>query len=130
MNAHTAMNQYKSVGLKSGIESADSHQLISMLLQGVNTKIIEARAAMAEGQIALKGGAVSKAISIIEYLRASLDPGIDSGFAERLGELYQYMEQQLLKANMNNDETIFDEVQLLVHELIDGWSGIPEEYRS
>ena len=129
MNAHTAMNQYKTVGLKSGVEGANAHQRISLLLQGGSTKISEAKAAMAAGQIALKGEAIAKAIAIIEYLRVSLDPGIDAGFAEQLAELYQYMERRLLSANIRNDESALDEVQGLLRELSEGWSGISEEYR-
>ena len=130
MNAHTAMNQYKTVGLKSGIEGANAHQLIDMLLKGAGTKISEAKAAMAGGQIALKGEAIGKAIAIVEYLRASLDPGIDAGFAEQLSELYQYMERRLLYANIQDDASALDEVQGLLRELSEGWSGIPDEYRS
>jgi len=130
MNAHTAMNQYKTVGLKSGVEGANAHQLIAMLLKGAGTKISEAKAAMAGGQIALKGEAIGKAIAIVEYLRASLDPGIDASFAEQLAELYQYMERRLLDANIQDDASALDEVQGLLRELSEGWSGIPDEYRS
>jgi flagellar protein FliS len=130
MNTQTAMKHYKSVGLKSGVESANSHQLINMLLQGAITKIAEARAAMNGGQIALKGELIGKAIAIVEYLKASLDPGIDADFAEQLAKLYQYIERRLLHANIKNDQIALDEVQNLLRELALGWAGIPEEYMS
>ncbi len=130
MNAHTAMNQYKTVGLKSGVEGANAHQLIDMLLKGAGTKISEAKAAMAGGQIALKGEAIGKAIAIVEYLRASLDPGIDAAFSEQLGELYRYIETRLLEANLRNDAEALDEAQALLRELSAGWAGIPDEYRT
>ena len=130
MNAHTAMNQYKTVGLKSGVDGANPHQLIDMLLKGALGKISEAKAAMAGGQVALKGEAIGKAIGIVEYLRASLDPGIDAEFAQRLAELYRYMEVKLLEANLKSDAIALDEVQSLLRELIAGWAGIPDEYRS
>lgn len=130
MNSLEAMSQYKTVALKSSIEGANGHQLIDMLLKGAGAKVSEAKVAMAGGQIALKGEAVSKAIAIVEYLRASLDPGIDGSFAEQLSELYRYMESRLLQANLRNDAAGLDEVQGLLRELSEGWSGIPEEYRS
>ena len=130
MNIRSATNQYKTVELKSGVEGANAHQLIEMLLKGAGTKISEAKAAMTGGQIAVKGEAVGKAIAIVEYLRASLDPGIDASFAEQLAELYQYMERRLLDANINSDESALEEVQGLLRELSEGWSGIPDEYRS
>ena len=130
MNAQTAMNHYKNIGLKSGVESATPHQLIDMLLKGAVGKISEAKAAMAGGQIALKGEAVSKAIAIVEYLRVSLDPGIDAAFSEQLGELYRYIETRLFAANLNNDDVALDEAQNLLREIGAGWAGIPDEYRA
>lgn len=130
MNAQTVMNQYKTVGLKSGVDSASPHQLIDMLLKGAMGKISEAKAAMAGGQIALKGEAVGKAIAIVEYLRVSLDPGIDAAFSEQLGELYRYIETRLLEANLKNDAEALDEAQALLRELSAGWAGIPAEYRT
>ena len=130
MNAQTIMNQYKTVGLKSGVDSASPHQLIDMLLKGAMGKISEAKAAMLGGQIALKGEAVGKAIAIVEYLRVSLDPGIDAAFSEQLGELYRYIEIRLLAANLKNDTEALDEAQALLRELSAGWAGIPDEYRA
>ena len=130
MNAQTVMNQYKTVGLKSGVDSARPHQLIDMLLKGGMGKISEAKAAMLGRQIALKGEAVGKAIAIVEYLRVSLDPGIDAAFSEQLGELYRYIETRLLDANLKNDAEALDEAQGLLRELSVGWAGIPDEYRS
>ena len=130
MNAQSVMNQYKTVGLKSGVDTASPHQLIDMLLKGAMGKISEAKAAMAGGQIALKGEAVGKAIAIVEYLRVSLDPGIDAAFSEQLGELYRYIETRLLEANLKNDAEALEEAQALLRELSAGWAGIPAEYRT
>ena len=130
MNAQTAMNHYKSIGLKSGVESATPHQLIDMLLKGAAGKISEAKAAMLGEQIALKGEAIGKAIAIVEYLRVSLDPGIDAAFSEPLGEPYRYIEGRLLAANLSNDDAALDAAQDLLCEIASGWRGIPAEYRS
>ncbi|MDA9282713.1 flagellar export chaperone FliS [Pseudomonadales bacterium] len=130
MNRSVALSEYKTIGVKSGVEGADPHQLIGMLLKGAMGKISEAKAAMLGGQIALKGEAVGKAIAIVEYLRVSLDPGIDAAFSEQLGELYRYIETRLLAANLKNDTEALDEAQALLRELSAGWAGIPDEYRA
>jgi len=130
MNRSVALSEYKTIGVKSGVEGADPHQLIGMLLKGAMGKISEAKAAMLGGQIALKGEAVGKAIAIVEYLRISLDPGIDAAFSEQLGELYRYIETRLLAANLKNDTEALDEAQALLRELSAGWAGIPDEYRA
>ena len=130
MNRSVALSEYKTIGVKSGVEGADPHQLIDMLLKGAMGKISEAKAAMLGGQIALKGEAVGKAIAIVEYLRVSLDPGIDAAFSEQLGELYRYIETRLLAANLKNDIEALDEAQALLREISAGWAGIPDEYRA
>ena len=130
MNRSVALSEYKTIGVKSGVEGADPHQLIDMLLKGAMGKISEAKAAMLGGQIALKGEAVGKAIAIVEYLRVSLDPSIDAAFSEQLGELYRYIETRLLAANLKNDTEALDEAQALLRELSAGWAGIPDEYRA
>ena len=72
---------------------------------------------------------MSKAIAIIEYLRASLEPGGDPAFSEQMGDLYSYMERRIFEANAQNDEQGFVEVQGLLREVEEGWSAIPSEYR-
>jgi flagellar secretion chaperone FliS len=130
MNASTAMAQYKSIGLNTRIESANSHGLIEMLLDGAVSKVNEAQLALSEGQIAAKGEALSKALAIVEYLRVSLNQGIDADFSTRLGDLYTYIEGELLKANSDNDGNILDSVRALLSELREGWQSIPEDYRN
>lgn len=129
MNTSIATQKYHSVGIASGIDSADPHKLIALLLAGAKNKIAFSKACLLKGDIALKGEFIGKAMAIIEYLRVSLDPGIDVEFATNLADLYSYMEQRLSQANIDNDAAGLDEVIGLLNEIEDGWKGVPEEYR-
>ena len=60
----------------------------------------------------------------------SLNQGIDADFSTRLGDLYTYIEEELLKANSDNDGNILDSVRALLSELREGWQSIPEDYRN
>ena len=86
---------------------------------------------MSEGIMAPQAAKLSnkQRIAIIEYLRASLEPGGDPAFSEQMGELYSYMERRIFEANAQNDEQGFVEVQGLLREVEEGWSAIPAEYR-
>ena len=130
MNSKSVMSAYKSLDLQSSIESASSHQLIAMLLNGAVDKLGHAKHHLQQSNYADKGECVSKVIAIIEYLRASLEPGSDPSFAEQLGDLYSYMERRIFEANARNDEQGFAEVLGLLREVQEGWSAIPLEYRS
>ena len=130
MDSKAAMSAYKQLGLKSSVEGASAHQLIAMLLKGAMDKLGEAKRHLEHANYAEKGKSVSRAIAIIEYLRASLEPGGDPALSGRLGDLYSYMERRIFEANSRNDEQGFVEVQGLLREVEEGWSAIPAEYRS
>ena len=124
------VNQYHQVDNYSGITDADPHRLVQMLLEGVLGKIAIVKGVMTRGDIAKKGEAIGQAISIVGGLRSSLD--IESGgeLANNLDDLYEYMERQLVQANLKNDTTILDEVTNLLREIKTAWDAIPLELRT
>ena len=121
------LDQYKQVGVQSGIESASPHRLIQMLMAGALEKISAAKGYMARGEIAQKGEQIGWAISIIDGLRVSLDRNMGGDLVENLDALYEYMGQRLLAANINNDDSALDEVLGLMREIKTGWDGIAKE---
>ena len=129
MNTSIATAKYRAVGTSSGVDSADPHKLIALLLTGAINKTNLAKAAIEKGDIAMKGELIGKVISIVEYLRVSLEVGIDAEFATNLADLYSYMEVRLSEANIESDVARLDEVLALLGEIEPGWQGIPEEYR-
>lgn len=123
--AHKAIDAYATVGVETGVAAADPHKLILMLFDGALAAIAKARLAMARGEIAAKGSAISKAIEIIDAgLKASLDVKAGGILAERLAALYDYMLNRLLAANLRNDSALLDEVGRLLNELRGAWAQI------
>lgn len=125
MNPITALNTYKNVGIESGVASADPHKLILMLYQGALLAIASAKNQMQLKQIAAKGASITKAIKIIdEGLKACLDVEAGGEIGKNLYDLYDYMNQRLLIANLKNDASILDEVSALLKELKGAWESI------
>lgn len=121
----SAATAYAKVDLESRVNSANQHQLIQMLYDGAILSVAQAITALERKDIAAKGVAVSRAISIIEDgLRASLDPTQGGPLAESLDGLYEYMSQRLLLASLRNDPAVFGEVKQLLNELRDAWASI------
>lgn len=114
-------NVYQQVRSHGGVESADSHGLITLLMDGALERLVKARAHMLRGEIAAKGETITRCIGIIGGLRDSLDPKVDAAMVERLDSLYEYMSRRLLLANLHDDATIIDEVSKLLQELRDSW---------
>ncbi len=120
---------YARIGAESGAMSASPHQLITMLFDGVETAITMARHHMAQGEIAAKGLAISKAINIIDNgLKASLDPAAGGAegakLAANLSAFYGYISQRLLYANLRNDPALLDEAQQLLATVSSAWREI------
>ena len=125
------MDQYKQVGVHSaGIESASPHRLIQMLMEGALDKLAIAKGHMNQGNIAAKGEHISWAIAIIDGLKTSLDKSAGGEIAENLDALYEYMQQRLLQANVDNSVEMLDEVIKLILSIKDGWDNIPEEFKA
>jgi len=125
MNATTAINAYKKVGVESSVNGADPHMLISMLFQGALLAIANAKNEILRKEIAAKGKSISKAIAIIgEGLHASLDKRAGGELAQNLSSLYDYMVMRLVDANLKNDITVLDEVARLLTELTEAWDNI------
>ena len=130
MNAVSAMKQYQQVSVHSGIMDASPHRLVQMLMEGALEKIALAKGGMVNKEIASKGENISKGIAIIGGLKSSLNMEVGGALAENLSNLYDYMANRLVVANLRNDESILDEVAGLMAEIKMGWDGIPDEFKN
>ena len=125
METSAAIKAYAKVGVESDVLGASPHRLISLLFKGALSEIARAKKGILRNEIAAKGGAISRAISIIgEGLNASLDKKAGGELAQNLSALYDYMALRLVTANLTNDLAILDEVARLLTELKTGWDGI------
>lgn len=126
MRNASALYQQNSVA--GGVEDADAHRLIGMLLDGAIERVVQARGCMVHGDVAAKGSNVTRALAIVGELRNSLDHKADRELSQRLDSLYEYVSRRLLFAQLNNDPAALDEVVRLLTPIRDGWEGIRESY--
>jgi flagellar protein FliS len=112
---------YQQVRSRGGVESADPHGLITLLMDGALERIVQARGHMQRSEIAAKGEAISRCIKIIGGLRDSLERKVDPVLVDRLDSLYEYMSRRLLQANVRDDTAILDEVSNLLSQVRDSW---------
>ena len=122
---NSGANAYAKVGVETGVSSASPHKLIVMLFDGALIAVKTALQCMQNGNIPAKGQAISKAIMIIDNgLRASLNKKVGGDIAVNLDALYEYMNNQLLLANMNNQAEVIQEVQVLLRDIQGAWEEI------
>ena len=122
-------NAYQQIRSHGGVESADPHGLITLLMDGALERLVTARGHMQRGEIAAKGEVLGRCIEIIGGLRDALDPKVETPLVGRLDALYDYMSRRLLHANLRNDVAALDEVSTLLQKVRGSWVQVPLEAR-
>jgi flagellar secretion chaperone FliS len=120
-----AVKSYADLGVETGVASASPQELIVMLYDGAIQSLRAAKIGIMNRQAAEKGKQISKAISIIdEGLRSALDVEAGGDIAKNLMDLYDYMSNRLMLANLKNDIKMIDEVAKLLIELKGAWEAL------
>ena len=115
---------YRTVGVETGVAAATPHQLVTMLFDGFNSAVAEARVALAQGRVEAKCQAVGRALRIVdEGLKAPLDAA-GGDLTDKLSALYGYVAVRLTQANLNNDVAALDECVKLLEPVRSAWLAI------
>ena len=126
--ASKSIAAYNKVHLENGVDVANPHKLILMLFDGAILSLSSAAQAIRAGNIAEKGKLISSTLDIISGgLQASLNLQVGGELSERLNNLYDYMCQRLLTANLRNDVGAIEEVSALLGELRGAWEEIAND---
>lgn len=125
-----SLQAYKRVSVDSQLTSATPHRVISMLMAGAIERLIQGKAAMEQGSIAMKGERLGKALDIVISLRSCLSMEDGAEIASNLDALYDYMIQQIYKANQENLGEPIEDVIGMLREIKSAWDQIPTEYHN
>lgn len=116
---------YEQVNLETCVSQASPHQLIVLLYDGALNAIKLAKLYIQKGNIAGKGMAISKAINIVDNgLKSCLDLEKGGEIAENLDRLYHYISQQLVLANLYNDQDKLQNCFDLLNNIAESWREI------
>ncbi|MFW6386523.1 MAG: flagellar export chaperone FliS [Bacillota bacterium] len=115
-----AYNQYKEVQVKT----ASRGKLVIMLYEGCIKFLRIARQAIQEEDIMKTNKYLKKCHDIINELKATLDFEKGGEIAENLDSLYDFMNRQLINANLHSDPEEVQVVEELMEELLEAWENI------
>lgn len=119
--------QYRQVRAESRVATANPHQLIVLLFEGLLSKLAMTKGFMDRRDYEGKSRALGAAVTIIGALQNSLDLEAGEEIAANLDRLYSYMNRRLLTASIENSTEIVGEVVELVRTIKEGWDGIKDE---
>jgi len=125
----TAINQYKTVDVRSAVASASPHQLISMLYDGALTALANAKGCIVRKDIEGRAKSLNKANAIILALQDYLDVEKGGEIAENLGALYGYIVTGIITANREQNAEKIQELIDLLLDLKMGWASMPLNIR-
>ena len=118
------MNTYTQVGVETAAPTADPHKLILMLFDGAIEDVYSAKGYILQQNSSAKGEAISRALSIIGELNASLNFEAGGEVALNLDSLYRYMTGALLSASSKNQPDTLAHIGQLLSELRGAWAAI------
>ncbi|KLV05878.1 flagellar biosynthesis protein FliS [Photobacterium aquae] len=122
------LQAYKKVSVDSQLASASPHRVVQMLFAGAIERLVQGKAAMEAGNIAMKGERLNKALAIIGSLRESLSMQDGGEIAVNLDRLYDFMMRHVIEANATNNPEKISEVITLLTDIKSAWDQIPEEF--
>ena len=116
---------YRSTAVHAGVDAADPHRLVVMLMDGALERIAAASGLMKHGGGIEKAQLLNRAVGIIDELRNSLNLKAGGAIATNLDALYEYMCQRIMQANAQNKPEWLDEVSRLLGEIRSAWLQMP-----
>lgn len=111
------LNKYKT----NRVESASPKRLLVMLFETAVVRQESAIAALETDDMTKARMDLNRARAIFLELAAGLDPEVDPALCARLGGLYSWLVQQLVKAERERDIDAIEGTLKVTYELLAGW---------
>jgi flagellar protein FliS len=110
--------------LEATILSAEPIELVRILYRTAIESVRDARIHLADGDIAARSRAISKAVAVLIELSCCLKSDAEPRLSRNLTELYDYMQRRLLKANLDQADAPLEEVADLLENLSEAWEKV------
>jgi len=120
------IRRYQQVSRDSGISTADNHQVIFMLLQGLLDSVAVTKGCILRKDIEGKAKSINKSINITSGLIDGINHKIHPEIGENFDALYRYIQVRLNDASLERSVEPLDEITALVTPIKDAWLNIPQ----
>ncbi len=104
--------------------TASPTELVRMMYEGALSSIDLALDRLRANDIMARGKAITKAVNIINELRASLNSAAHPELTARLERVYIYIQKRLFDAHSRKSEEALIEASKLLKQLYQGWLDV------
>ncbi|MNQ41887.1 Flagellar protein FliS [compost metagenome] len=119
------LKAYTTTSIEADLAIADPHRVIQLMMQGLLTRLAQAKGAIERNDMAAKSVAISKAQGLLHGLQDGLDMK-QGTIAEDLYALYAYMDERIWDASVTRNIAPLEEVMALMVTVKSGWDQVPE----
>ena len=120
-------DSYQQVDLDAQAASANPHQLVVMLIDGLLDEIERVRGHLAANRLAEKGLGINKCMNILIGLSSALDEENGGEIAENLRQLYDFCQVELYYTSVQNDATRLDNLERVMGNIREGWMNFGQQ---
>jgi flagellar protein FliS len=120
-------DSYQQVDLDAQAASANPHQLVVMLIDGLLDEIERIRGHLAANRLEEKGIGINKCMNILIGLSSALDEENGGEIAENLRQLYDFCQVELYYGSTQNDAERLDNVERVMGNVREGWMNFGQQ---
>lgn len=110
--------------LANEVMQASPKRLIELLLEGCIKNLKLAVIAIDKEDVNLAHNKLVRAQDIISELRYSINEEVGGEVAQQFIKLYEYINNQLLLANLKKDKAVVEKIEGMVEELLTTWKQL------
>jgi flagellar protein FliS len=116
-------DSYQQVNLDAQAASATPHQLVLMLIDGLLDELVRIKGHISAKRLAEKGEGINKCMNILIGLDSALDMDNGGEVAANLHDLYDFVQTELFRASVNNDNARIETAEQIITTIREGWEG-------
>ncbi|AUI88573.1 flagellar export chaperone FliS [Vibrio azureus] len=120
-------DSYQQVDVDAQAASANPHQLVVMLIDGLLNEVERVRGHLAANRLAEKSNSINKCMNILVGLSSALDEKNGGEVAQSLHQLYEFCQVELYYASIHNDAERLTNVERVMSNIREGWVSFGQQ---